>query len=461
VSARRVGLLLLLLGFGGAVEGVWNVRNHVDIGAMGCHLLGSRFDGPSFSFEETKALEAPASLRVEIANGFGAVSVLEGRPGSVDVTLRKVVFLRSEDKAREFARRIVLETALEGSTLRVGTNRASLERSDGTTGFETHFEVKLPPGTAVKVDNDHGAVDVSDVASAEVAGSYESVRVERVAGDARVSGRHGDVSVSGVAGSLTLSARFGQAKVRDVKGPARLEVEHGDVEAEQMGQLSVEIKHGDATLGAVRGDLELRGEHAGVRIEAVSGRATVSTSYNDVELRDVGGDVRSTVDHGGLQAVGLKGALQAELSFGDASLEGIAGALEVKVDHGGVHAKDLQGGAKVEVLGDDVVLEGFRGPVEVEVQRGSVELTPAGPLTGSVSATAANGVRLEVPAGSSFELLATSSRGEVQAELPGLSFKEKSPSRLAATLGGGELRVTLSADHGDVVLTPRKDVAER
>ena len=273
MSARRVGLLLLLLGFGGAVEGVWNIRNHVDIGAMGCHVLGSRFDGPSFSFEETKALEAPASLRVEIANGFGAVSVLEGRPGSVDVTLRKVVFLRSEDKAREFARRIVLETALEGSTLRVGTNRASLERSDGTTGFETHFEVK--------------------------------------------------------------------------------------------------------------------------------------------------------------------------------------------VDHGGVHAKDLQGGAKVEVLGDDVVLEGFRGPVEVEVQRGSVELTPAGPLTGSVSATAANGVRLEVPAGSSFELLATSSRGEVQAELPGLSFKEKSPSRLAATLGGGELRVTLSADHGDVVLTPRKDVAER
>lgn len=461
MSARRVGLLLLLLGFGGAVEGVWNVRNHVDIGAIGCHLLGGRFDGPSFSYEETKSLEAPAPLRVEIANAFGAVSVLEGRPGGVDVTLRKVVFLRREDKAREFAGRVALETTLEGATLRVGTNRARLERSDASTGFETHLELRLPPGTAVKVDNDHGAVDVKDVASAELAGSYESVRVERVAGDAQVSGRHGDISVTGVGGSLTLTARYGSAKVREVKGPARLELDHGDVEAEETGQLSVNIKHGDATLGRVGGDLKLVGEHAGVRIDNVSGRATVSTSYNDVELREVGGDARLAVDHGGLEAVGLKGALQAQLSFGDASVETLAGALDLSVDHGGVHAKDLQGGAKIKASGDDVVLDGFRGPVELEVQRGSAELKPAGPIGDSLSITAANGVRLEVPAGSRFELLATSSRGEVQAELPGLTLQDKSPARVAATLGSGGGRVTLASEHGDVVLTPREKVAEQ
>jgi DUF4097 and DUF4098 domain-containing protein YvlB len=462
MSARKIGLLLLILGFGSAVEGLWTVRSHVDIGAAGCRVLGGRFNGPSFSFTETKSLEVPSPARVEIANGFGTVSVVEGAAGPAEVSLRKVVFLRTEGEAREFAGRIVLESSLDGSTLRLGTNRGSLERTDSAIGFETHFEVKVPPGTSVKVDNDHGAVDVVGVAAAEVAGSYEPVSVERVAGDARVSGRHGDVSVSGVAGSLTLSSRFGDAKVHDVKGPSRIEVEHGDATTEGTGHLSLDIKHGDATVGTVGGDLELRGEHAGARIESVSGRATVTTSYRDVQLRDVGSDARVTVDHGGLEARNVKGALQAEVSFGDASVESVSGAVDLKADHSGVRGKDLLGGARIRASGDDVTLEGFRGPVDVEVRRGSVELTPAGPLTDAVTVSTFNGgVRLEVPKGSRFELLATSSHGEIDANVPGLSVKEKGPSRVSATLGEGQARVTLTADQGDVVLAPIEETAER
>lgn len=462
MSARRVGLLLLILSFGGALEGVWTVRNHMDIGAAGCRVLGGRFDGPSFTFEEKKSLEVPAPLRLEVANGFGAVAVVEGRAGAAEVTLRKVVFLAGQDKARAFSERIALEATLDGSTLRLGTNRVGLERTDSRVGFETHFEVKVPAGTSVKIVNDHGAVDVTDVAAAEVEGSYEAIRVERVLGDARVTGRHGDVSVSGVSGSLTLSSRFGEVKVHDVKGPSRVEAEHGDVGADQTGQLSLVLKHGDASIEAVTGDLEVQGEHAAAKAQRVSGRATVATSYNDVVIRDVGGDVSVNVDHGGLQAEGLKGALHAELSFGDAALESVTGAVDLKADHGGVHGKGIEGGARIRASGDDVALEGFRGPVDIEVHRGSVDLSPAGAVSESVTvATFNGGVRLEVPKGSRFELLATSTRGDVQAELPGLSVKESGPSRITATLGGGAARVTLSADHGDVVLTPREEVAER
>jgi DUF4097 and DUF4098 domain-containing protein YvlB len=462
VNARKLGLLLLILSFGGALEGFWSVRHQVDIGASACRVLGGRFDGPSFSFEEKKSLDVPSPLRVELTNGFGAVAVLEGRSGVAEVTLRKVVFLRSEEKARAFSERVVLESTLDGATLRLGTNRLSLERSDSLVGFETHLEVRVPPGSTVKVVNDHGPVDVADVAAAEVEGSFDSVRVERVLGDARVTGRHGDVSVSGVTGSLTLSSRFGDARIHDVKGPSRLEVEHGDASADEIGNLSLEIKHGDASVEGVSGDVEVTGEHASAKVRRVTGRAGVTTSYNDVELRDVGGDVRVAVDHGGLEAQELKGALQGQLSFGDASLQSIGGAVDLKADHGGVHAKGLEGGARIRASGDDVAVEGFRGPLDIEVQRGSVELTPAGPITEPLTITTVNGgVRLEVPKGSRFELLASSKRGEVQANLPGLSVKESSPSRLAATLGEGTSRVTLSADHGDVVLTPREEVAER
>jgi DUF4097 and DUF4098 domain-containing protein YvlB len=462
MSARKPLLLILILGFGGMLEGWWAVRNHLDVGAAGCRILEGRFVGPSFSFEETKELDAPAALSLEVQNAFGAVSVVEGQPGRVEVTLRKAVFLRDEAEARAFASRIVLSTSLEGSNLKLGTNRASLDRDDAGTGFETHIHVAVPPGTVVKVKNEHGAVEVSDVAAADVAGSFDSIEVERVAGDAKVEARHGSVRVADVGGALSLSARFGDVSLHGIKGTSKLDVEHGDISAEQTSHLSIAVKQGDARVSAVQGDLELLGEHSAARVEGVTGRASVKTSFNDVVVRDAGGDARLIVDHGGLHARNVKGTLYAELSFGDGNLEDVAGAVDVRVDHGGIHAKSLLGGAKVRAEGDDVVIENFRGPIDVEVRRGSAELVPAGPLTEPVSVTSTSGgIRLEVPAGSRFELLATSHQGEVQADLPDLAIKEKSASRVAASLGGGTSQVTLAADHGDVVLTPRAKLAER
>jgi Toastrack DUF4097 len=455
-------LLFLILGFGTVVEGLWTVRDRVDIGAAGCRLLRGRFEGPSFSFEEASSLQVPSPLRVEITNAFGRVSVVQGVPGRARVGLHKVVFLRKQEEARQFAERILLQAALDGSTLRVGTNRPALERSDSATGFETHFELQLPPGTSVRVENDHGAVDVADVGDADVSTSFESIRVERVAGDATVASRHGDVQVSGVAGSLSLSSRFGDVKLADLTGPARLEVQRGEVEADRTGHLSLELQHGSASLTGIGGDLELRGEHAGARVQGVEGRATLATSYASLELRNARGDARVTVDHGGLEASRLDGGLEARVSFGDVDLESLAGPAQIEVDHGGLRGTGLAGGGKLRVSGDDVSLEGFRGAFEVEARRGSVELAPAEPLTGELRVTTLNGgIRLEVPDGSAFQLSATSNRGDVEADVPGLSVRERGPSHVEATLGSGGPRVTLSANHGDVVLAPSARATER
>src|SRR6185436_20334314 len=46
VRASKLGLLILILAFGGAVETAWNVRQHIDVGPLGCRALGGRFYGP-------------------------------------------------------------------------------------------------------------------------------------------------------------------------------------------------------------------------------------------------------------------------------------------------------------------------------------------------------------------------------------------------------------------------------
>ena len=66
--------------------------------------MGGRFYGPSCSFEASgeRAGSPRAALRLEVDERLRrASSVLRARTASCRVTLRKVVFLPTEEKARE------------------------------------------------------------------------------------------------------------------------------------------------------------------------------------------------------------------------------------------------------------------------------------------------------------------------------------------------------------------------
>ena len=102
MSARKIAFLILIVLFAASVETAWNVREHIDIGPQGCRVMGGRFYGPSWSFEATGERPVTASaLRLEVENSFGGVSVVKGAPGVVKVRLRKVVFLPTEERARQ------------------------------------------------------------------------------------------------------------------------------------------------------------------------------------------------------------------------------------------------------------------------------------------------------------------------------------------------------------------------
>src|SRR5260370_27905795 len=207
VSARKIGLLFLILGLGAGLETAWSIRNRIDLGPEGCRVLGGRFYGPSWTFEEEVRQAVPAGARVEVQNAFGSVRVSAGSPGEVKVSLRKLVFLPAEERAREFAGRVVARALVEGDVVRVSTNRDEVGRGD-RVGLETHLDLRVPPGSAVVVRNEHGQVKVEDVARADITASYDGVEVSRVAGGLDLKSRHGSVGVSGVGGDLTLDARY-------------------------------------------------------------------------------------------------------------------------------------------------------------------------------------------------------------------------------------------------------------
>lgn len=458
MSGRKIGLLLLILGFGAAIETTWSVRNHFDIGPEGCRVLGGRFYGPSYVFTEESHKPVPAGARVEVVNAFGAVLVTAGEPGELKASLRKVVFLSTEEQAREFAGRVSLRAEVQGDVVRVSTNRDDLGRDD-RVGLETHLDLRVPPGTAVVVRNEHGRVEVREVARAEINASYDGVQVEHVAGAVDVKSRHGEVAISDVAGDLVLQAQYGDVDVARVKGKATLDAQHGHVSVKRTGGLKLDHAHGDVHIEGVEGDLEVKAEHAGVDATEVSGNANVQTSFDGVQLTKVGGNARVRNQHGEVKVTDVKGALVADASFQQVEIEDVGGLVEVTVSHGGLKARGLAKGARVKVSGDDVNIEGFAGPIDVQGERASVHLSPRGPLTETILVrTTHGGIRLEVPAGSHFDFDARAKRGDVRADIPGLVLVRPDARSVTGKMAGGGNAVSLTAD-GDVELESRSENA--
>ena len=460
MHARKLGLLFVFLAFGGAVETAWHVRHHLDVGPAGCRVLGGKFYGESHRFEETQRRALPAGTRVEVDNAFGLVETALGEAGQLEVAFEKVVYLDGEERARGFADGIQLQFAEQAGALRVGTNRDEVERREGQVGFETHLRLRLPPGTALVVRNEHGRVDVSDAAALEVDSSYEPVTVRRVGGDAKLTTRHADVKAEEVQGALTLSARHGAVELRQVAGPASLDVEHGDVTTHQTSALSLTHRYGALTAEDVGGELKVSGEHNGVGAVKVDGRAVVESGYRDVSLSEVTGETTVTAEHAEVDVKDARGAVVVKLNYGDVTLSRIAGPVELDVEHGGLNANGLGAGLRGRVSGDDAILDGFRGPVDLEVSRAEVRLVPQGELVDDVRVVVRNGgVRLTVPDSSRFTLQASVQSGEIKLdELAGLTLTRSGDDRIEGHMGEGGGRVTLEVEHGDITLEPHKVV---
>lgn len=463
MRASKLGLLILILAFGGMVETVWSVRQHLDLGPAGCRVLGGKFYGSSYSFDEQQRRELPPGTRVEVVNAFGAVETSLGEPGQVEIALQKVVYHDSQERARDFASEIRLTLEDNGAVVRVSTTRDAVRGRERGVGFETHIQLRLPPGTPLTVRNEHGRVEIADAASVDVENSYEPLVVRRVGGDAILKSRHGDVTVESVDGALSLNARHGNVEARDVKGSSSFEVEHGNVSLSRLAAVSGSHRYGELTADDVSGEFQVRGEHLSVHANHVGGRVVIETSYRDVTVSDAAGEVSITDEHGEVSVSDARGAVYVRTSYEGVNLSAIAGPADVSVDHGGLHAEKLGAGIRARVMGDDVTLDGFKGGVDVEASRASVHLVPDGLLSDAVRVTVRNGgIRFEVPADSRFDLEAIVKRGEIEfKDLPGFTVTESSRERIAGRMGEGGREVKLEADQGDVSLESRSLVAAK
>ena len=461
---RRFALLCFILFSGLTLEAAYQARHNLplDFGPLGWRVFGGEFSGPSFEFSEDLTEPLGTATTISVANSFGAVRIQRGAGKEAVVRLRKVVYKRSETEARAFADTIHIEKSRVGDALRLATNRATLGGGDSgwAVGFETNFEIEVPEGVKVKIENEHGDVDVADMAAADIANGFGSVVVSRIAGPADIRSEHGDVRLSTLGDTLKLVSRFGDVEISDVPNAVTVESEHGDMTLARLGSVEARLAHGSAGVETVTGDIAFHGEHAELDAKDVTGRVTVETGFRDVTLTRIKGEASVKNSHGDVSASQVGGALFVESGFGDVDAVDVGGAVEITVEHGNVTANRIPRGAKIKAPGGDIKLTEFGGPVELNSERGSLTLEPAAPVLAPISATTQYGeVELLVPDGSRFDLDARSESGDVHVDLRNYVGNEdadrsgdadKKRRHATGKLAGGGRVVTLLASHGDV-----------
>ena len=200
-----------------------------------------------------------------------------------------------------------------------------------------------------------------------------------------ITGRAGDFDVSAIGGTVDISSGSGGVKISNVDGGVNVDTHHAD-----LIQCSL-----------VKGPIQLRGNGTDVELENISGQVTISGDYGGtISLRDVQKPI---------QVASMRTEVTAQQLPG-----------ELKIEPGSVTGQNLIGPVNLTTRATDVDLNGFTEGLNLNVEKGDIELSPINvPVSKMVVRTRAGNIDLALPESATFQLLASTRRGDIENDFGG------------------------------------------
>jgi DUF4097 and DUF4098 domain-containing protein YvlB len=173
-----------------------------------------------------------------------------------------------------------------------------------------------------------------------------------------------------------------------------------------------------------------------IDVDGLGGGLTIGTASGDVTLHDVGGHLDANTASGNvvLGAGRVTGAT-VRTSSGDIELAGVAGTLDLHSASGSITVRDARDGA-----------------LAIATASGDIDYTGSLATRGSDMISSASGsVTLRLPAGSRFQLDASTASGGLHDGF-GLRDSQQNGARLSGTAGDGSARLRITTDSGDIAV---------
>jgi hypothetical protein len=417
-------------------------------------LLAQRTQADRHRFERSERLPAEGIRQVVINNQHGDVRVRTSDSNEVEIGIVKVVTGESQDQSRLLADRLKLVTRTDEATLYIEVNRDDLEEK---ARLNSNLRLTVPTGTALKISNSYGEVDVSTVrANCEIDNAYGRVRVSSIEGDVTVKNRYQTISAKRVTGKVFAENRRGEVDLEDVIGDVEASTDYSSLKLKGItGNVRLNNHHGSIRLDRVTGAVEIKGAGSSVRVADVSRGLKIENSHKSVDIEDI------------------KEGVEVDTSYSRLNISRISGPVVIRALHSQIKAQKLQAGVRVQGQGSqvsfseiegpvnvatslrEVVVSKFKGAADIQNEYGPITINPEGTLSGPVVASNRNGeIRLSLPAEASFRLSAQAPGGEILSDF-GSAEEGSSRQVIEQTVGDGRPEVRLQTTYSKILVRKR------
>jgi DUF4097 and DUF4098 domain-containing protein YvlB len=258
---------------------------------------------------------------------------------------------------------------------------------------------------------------------------------DRVRDDRRVSADVEVVVPRGV--SVEAHDRQGDIDVTDLTGDVDVTSDHSDVRLTKIGgNTRVSLRRSDLIRAVdVKGNVDLEGHGSDVQLENVAGQVTINGSYS-----------------GSLSFRNLAKPLHFESQNTDLQVQALPG--QIDMDLGEFSAKNVTGPIHLKTKSKDVKIEDYTDSLELETERGDIAIQPGRVPLGKIAARSRSGkIELAIPDKATFQLLATTTHGEVMNDY-GPPIEKQTDGR-ASSLKGGMGKgpeISISTERGTVLV---------
>jgi DUF4097 and DUF4098 domain-containing protein YvlB len=235
----------------------------------------------------------------------------------------------------------------------------------------------------------------------------------------------GDVTAEALNTAFTVTSNQGDVKLTNLKAAAEVHMRKGDFDAHTIG-----------------GDVSLEGRLDDVAITDVEGRVLLNGDFfGDTHVAHVSSQVHYRSSRTGIELAGLPG--------------------DLTLDSDDLQVDNALGPVTITTRSKDVACTQIAGNAHIQDNNGEISLSTAG-QPGTIQIQNHNGrINLNLPANASFTLQAVARNGEIHSEFDLPVTIVGSGQSASGTVGKGDAKVDLTADHGSIAISKFDSMAPR
>jgi len=417
------------------------------------------FGRKTASYSVDYEIAMPSDAPLVVKNSFGSVNATGVRSKSEFDNSHGSLNVRDTGAARLSNSFGSIELSGAAGDASVTDNNGSVQVSQVTGALELRnrfgsITVREIQGAA-NITGGNGAVNLTDAGSANITTSFGSVEARNIRGDLTVHDNNGNVEVSGIGGAADITDSFGNVTFSEVKGHVTCTTSNGRVSGSSLSGSAVTIRDsfGNLELSNIAGALNAETSNGKIMLRSAHGAVELKSSFGAIEASDISKGIRAITGNGSITLTDIGGDTFAKTSFGSVSADRINGNLIVENANGSVTARNVKGDTSVTTSFAGVTLESVGGKITVNSQNGGISVTAARPASGCrdiALKTSFSSIRVRIPEGLGYNVIARTSFGRISTDLPIAATGSVGSDSLNGTIGSGGCQLQLTDSNGSI-----------